>query len=136
MPAPGPPAHGLQLWVNLAAKDKMVPPAYQEVRHLPPLFTPLFTGGVGSHLAPSALRSPVALLCVCSRLCARDLMGVLSLAADGVLTADGGRQWISVPTAAAEQRHRQGQCGGGAGGGHCRRGAGRGVAGKPRSSPA
>ena len=23
--------HGLQLWVNLAAKDKMVPPAYQEL---------------------------------------------------------------------------------------------------------
>lgn len=24
-------AHGLQLWVNLASKDKMTPPAYQEL---------------------------------------------------------------------------------------------------------
>uniref|UniRef100_S4R773 Pirin N-terminal domain-containing protein n=1 Tax=Petromyzon marinus TaxID=7757 RepID=S4R773_PETMA len=26
------PAHGLQLWVNLRASDKMVEPAYQELR--------------------------------------------------------------------------------------------------------
>ena len=25
-------SHGLQLWVNLAAKDKMIPPAYQELK--------------------------------------------------------------------------------------------------------
>ncbi|CAI5535643.1 unnamed protein product [Closterium sp. Naga37s-1] len=31
MPGGG-PTHGLQLWVNLAAKDKMVPSAYQELR--------------------------------------------------------------------------------------------------------
>jgi len=32
MPVPGNQVpHGLQLWVNLAAKDKMVPPAYQEL---------------------------------------------------------------------------------------------------------
>ncbi|GJP48846.1 hypothetical protein CLOM_g8126 [Closterium sp. NIES-68] len=31
MPGEG-PTHGLQLWVNLAAKDKMVPSAYQELK--------------------------------------------------------------------------------------------------------
>lgn len=69
MPAPGRPAHGLQLWVNLAAKDKMVPPAYQEVRHLA---TSFFTGGVGFRFW---------LLDV--------LVGVLALAADSVLTSSG-----------------------------------------------
>eukprot|EP00898_Chlorokybus_atmophyticus_P008563 jgi/Chlat1/8708/Chrsp89S08089 len=32
MPASQEPAHGLQLWVNLSSKDKMVPPAYQELK--------------------------------------------------------------------------------------------------------
>ena len=31
MPADEKIAHGLQLWVNLKAKDKMVEPAYQEL---------------------------------------------------------------------------------------------------------
>lgn len=31
MPAPGIESHGLQLWVNLAAKDKMIPSNYQEL---------------------------------------------------------------------------------------------------------
>eukprot|EP00271_Cylindrocystis_brebissonii_P004737 TRINITY_DN16570_c0_g1_i1.p1 TRINITY_DN16570_c0_g1~~TRINITY_DN16570_c0_g1_i1.p1 ORF type:complete len:387 (+),score=73.59 TRINITY_DN16570_c0_g1_i1:92-1252(+) len=32
LPAGDGPCHGLQLWVNLAAKDKMVPAAYQELK--------------------------------------------------------------------------------------------------------
>ncbi|GJP74997.1 hypothetical protein CLOP_g5495 [Closterium sp. NIES-67] len=32
MPATKGPSHGLQLWVNLAAKDKMVPSNYQELK--------------------------------------------------------------------------------------------------------
>eukprot|EP00241_Pyramimonas_parkeae_P019477 CAMPEP_0114289414 /NCGR_PEP_ID=MMETSP0059-20121206/7360_1 /TAXON_ID=36894 /ORGANISM="Pyramimonas parkeae, Strain CCMP726" /LENGTH=313 /DNA_ID=CAMNT_0001410683 /DNA_START=152 /DNA_END=1093 /DNA_ORIENTATION=- len=31
IPAPGPNAHGLQLWINLSSKDKMIKPAYQEM---------------------------------------------------------------------------------------------------------
>ena len=32
MPASKEISHGLQLWVNLAAKDKMIEPAYQELK--------------------------------------------------------------------------------------------------------
>jgi redox-sensitive bicupin YhaK (pirin superfamily) len=32
MPATAGPNRGLQLWINLAAKDKMIPADYQELR--------------------------------------------------------------------------------------------------------
>jgi redox-sensitive bicupin YhaK (pirin superfamily) len=32
MPLGDKPMHGLQLWINLGAKDKMVQPAYQELK--------------------------------------------------------------------------------------------------------
>ena len=32
MPLGTKPMHGLQLWINLGSKDKMCPPAYQELK--------------------------------------------------------------------------------------------------------
>ena len=32
MPSGSEPSHGLQLWVNLAKKDKMIEPSYQELK--------------------------------------------------------------------------------------------------------
>jgi hypothetical protein len=63
--------HGIQLWVNLPAKDKMIPPAYQG---LEPDQVALFSsrdggsllrviaGEVGGHRGPGSTHTPMALM--------------------------------------------------------------------------
>ena len=63
--------HGMQLWVNLPAKDKMIPPAYQglEAGDVVLLATPdggalfrLIAGEVGGHRGPGSTHTPMALI--------------------------------------------------------------------------
>ena len=63
--------HGIQLWVNLPAKDKMIPPAYQglEADQVTLLTTPdggalvrVIAGEVAGHAGPGSTHSPMAML--------------------------------------------------------------------------
>jgi redox-sensitive bicupin YhaK (pirin superfamily) len=63
--------HGIQLWVNLAAKDKMIPPAYQgiEADQVTLVSSPdggallrVIAGDVGGHTGPGSTHSPMALV--------------------------------------------------------------------------
>jgi redox-sensitive bicupin YhaK (pirin superfamily) len=63
--------HGIQLWVNLPAKDKMIPPAYQalEAGNVTLLSSTdggslirLIAGEVGGHSGPGSTHTPMALL--------------------------------------------------------------------------
>ncbi len=63
--------HGIQLWVNLPAKDKMIPPAYQglEADQVTLLASPdggslvrLIAGEVAGHAGPGATHTPMALV--------------------------------------------------------------------------
>ena len=60
--------HGVQLWVNLPAKDKMIAPAYQNLGadQVAVLASPdggalvrLIAGDIGSHRGPGATRTPI-----------------------------------------------------------------------------
>lgn len=62
--------HGIQLWVNLPAKDKMIPPAYQglEADAVTLVVSPsagalvrLIAGTVGAHAGPGSTHTPMAL---------------------------------------------------------------------------
>src|ERR1700733_1244196 len=63
--------HGIQLWVNLPAKDKMIPPAYQglEAADVTLLSSPdggalvrVIAGEVGGHAGPGSTHTPMALV--------------------------------------------------------------------------
>jgi len=63
--------HGIQLWVNLPAADKMVAPRYQDIHggHVKLLSTPdgggilrLIAGELGGHQGPGATHTPITLL--------------------------------------------------------------------------
>ena len=63
--------HGIQLWVNLPAKDKMIPPAYQgleadEVTLLSSsdggCLVRIIAGNVGEHRGPGSTHTPMALM--------------------------------------------------------------------------
>ena len=63
--------HGIQLWVNLPAKDKMIPPAYQnlEADQVALLSSPdggslvrVIAGEVGGHHGPGSTHTPMALI--------------------------------------------------------------------------
>src|ERR1035437_8221026 len=63
--------HGIQLWVNLPAKDKMIPPAYQglEAGNVTLLSSTdggslirVIAGEVGGHSGPGSTHTPMALL--------------------------------------------------------------------------
>jgi quercetin 2,3-dioxygenase len=63
--------HGIQLWVNLPAKDKMIPPAYQglEAGDVTLLSSPdggslvrVIAGEVGGHAGPGSTHTPMALM--------------------------------------------------------------------------
>ena len=63
--------HGIQLWVNLPAKDKMISPAYQglEAGDVTLLSSTdggalirVIAGGVGEHAGPGSTHTPMALL--------------------------------------------------------------------------
>src|SRR5271157_3914044 len=63
--------HGIQLWVNLPAKDKMIPPAYQglEADDVALLSTGdggavvrVIAGEVGGHRGPGSTHTPMALM--------------------------------------------------------------------------
>ncbi|MGH9127639.1 MAG: pirin family protein [Acidimicrobiales bacterium] len=63
--------HGIQLWVNLAASDKMIPPAYQgiEANQVELVASPdgesllrVIAGDVGGHRGPGSTHSPMALV--------------------------------------------------------------------------
>jgi quercetin 2,3-dioxygenase len=63
--------HGIQLWVNLPAKDKMIPPAYQglEADQVTLLSSEdggallrVIAGEVGGHLGPGSTHTPMALV--------------------------------------------------------------------------
>lgn len=63
--------HGFQLWVNLPAADKLVPPAYQDLRgNSVTLLSSadggtlirLIAGSVGSHRGPGSTRTPITLV--------------------------------------------------------------------------
>src|SRR5580692_678825 len=63
--------HGIQLWVNLPAKDKMIPPAYQnleadQVALLSSLdggsLVRVIAGEVGGHPGPGSTHTPMALI--------------------------------------------------------------------------
>ncbi len=62
--------HGIQLWVNLPAKDKMIPPAYQglEANDVAFIASPdgaslvrIIAGGVGEHRGPGSTHTPMAM---------------------------------------------------------------------------
>ena len=63
--------HGIQLWVNLPAKDKMIPPAYQglEAGQVTLLSTSdggslvrVIAGAIGDHRGPGSTHTPMALV--------------------------------------------------------------------------
>jgi len=63
--------HGIQLWVNLPARDKMIPPAYQglEADQVTLLSSPdggalvrMIAGQVGGHRGPGSTHTPMALM--------------------------------------------------------------------------
>jgi hypothetical protein len=63
--------HGIQLWVNLPARDKMIPPAYQglEAHDVTLLASAdggslvrVIAGEVGNHAGPGSTHTPMALL--------------------------------------------------------------------------
>ncbi len=63
--------HGIQLWVNLPAKDKMIAPAYQDLEadQVELATTPdggalirIIAGNVGGHTGPGSTHSPMAML--------------------------------------------------------------------------
>ena len=63
--------HGIQLWVNLPAKDKMIPPAYQglEADQVALLASPdggalvrVIAGELGGHRGPGSTHTPMALM--------------------------------------------------------------------------
>jgi redox-sensitive bicupin YhaK (pirin superfamily) len=63
--------HGLQLWVNLPARDKMVAPRYQDIRgqSVALLSSPdggalvrLIAGDIGEHRGPGATHTPIAIV--------------------------------------------------------------------------
>jgi hypothetical protein len=63
--------HGIQLWVNLPAKDKMIPPAYQalEADDVTLLASPdggalvrVIAGEVAGHAGPGSTHTPMALM--------------------------------------------------------------------------
>jgi redox-sensitive bicupin YhaK (pirin superfamily) len=63
--------HGIQLWVNLPAREKMIPPAYQglEANQVTLLATPddgclvrVIAGQVGEHRGPGSTHTPMALM--------------------------------------------------------------------------
>jgi quercetin 2,3-dioxygenase len=69
--AKGGPFHMVQLWVNLPAKDKMIPPAYQglEADQVTLLSSEdggallrVIAGEVGGHLGPGSTHTPMALV--------------------------------------------------------------------------
>jgi redox-sensitive bicupin YhaK (pirin superfamily) len=63
--------HGIQLWVNLPSKDKMIPPAYQalEASEVLLLSSPdggalvrVIAGALGDHRGPGSTHTPMALM--------------------------------------------------------------------------
>jgi redox-sensitive bicupin YhaK (pirin superfamily) len=63
--------HGVQLWVNLPAKDKMIPPAYQglEAGQVTLLSSPdggallrVIAGDISGHIGPGSTHSPMAMV--------------------------------------------------------------------------
>ena len=63
--------HGIQLWVNLPAKDKMIPPAYQglEADQVTLLSSPdggalvrIIAGRLGQHSGPGSTHTPMTLM--------------------------------------------------------------------------
>jgi redox-sensitive bicupin YhaK (pirin superfamily) len=63
--------HGLQLWVNLPAKDKMIQPRYQDIRgsSVALLSSPdggalvrLIAGDLGEHKGPGATYTPISIV--------------------------------------------------------------------------
>ena len=63
--------HGIQLWVNLPAKDKMIPPAYQglEADHVTLVSTidggclvRVIAGQLGEHRGPGSTHTPMTLM--------------------------------------------------------------------------
>src|SRR5579863_6934416 len=63
--------HGIQLWVNLPARDKMIPPAYQglEADQVALLSSPdggalvrMIAGQVGAHAGPGSTHTPMAFM--------------------------------------------------------------------------
>src|SRR6202041_910544 len=63
--------HGIQLWVNLPARDKLIPPAYQglEADEVSLLASPdagalvrVIAGEVGGHRGPGSTHTPMALM--------------------------------------------------------------------------
>jgi len=62
--------HGIQLWVNLPAKDKMIPPAYQGLEANDVVFVAspdaaslvrVIAGRVGEHRGPGSTHTPMAM---------------------------------------------------------------------------
>jgi len=62
--------HGIQLWVNLPAKDKFTPPAYQNIegQHAALIASPdggalirIIAGTVGGHAGPGSTHTPITL---------------------------------------------------------------------------
>jgi len=63
--------HGIQLWVNLPAKDKGVPPRYQDIAggHVTLLSSPdggalvrVIAGALGDHKGPGATHTPITMV--------------------------------------------------------------------------
>ncbi len=63
--------HGFQLWVNLPAQDKFIPPRYQDLRSAEvPLLTSadggallrLIAGDLGGHAGPGATHTPITMI--------------------------------------------------------------------------
>jgi quercetin 2,3-dioxygenase len=63
--------HGLQLWVNLPARDKMITPKYQDIRggtvkmlasEDGGALLRLIAGGIGDHEGPGATHTPITLV--------------------------------------------------------------------------
>ena len=63
--------HGIQLWVNLPARDKMIPPAYQDIEsgavtlltsHDGGALVRVIAGSVGSHVGPGSTHTPITMV--------------------------------------------------------------------------
>jgi redox-sensitive bicupin YhaK (pirin superfamily) len=63
--------HGFQLWVNLPSSDKLIPPAYQDLRGDDVVLLSsvdggtlvrLIAGGLGEHVGPGSTHTPISMI--------------------------------------------------------------------------